>query len=150
MNKQPALVNCGREMLHLRERKSWTVKGLMVFTLCFLIEQKLTPSAGRLNAGEALQVPFIAPRNLHPLTYPSNLSNENFPSKNPSVGYMERTYDTLVPQPYAPIFDDITITPCYDLVQESYAFSSTLQNATFLTDSHGDQSALPTSEARMG
>ncbi|KAJ6020017.1 hypothetical protein N7499_003313 [Penicillium canescens] len=70
---------------------------------------------GRFNAGEALQVPFIAPRNLHPLTYPSNLSNEDFPSKNPSVEHMQRSYDTLVPQPYAPIFDDITITPCYDL-----------------------------------
>lgn len=37
-NKQPGLVNCGREMQRLRERMLWTVKGLTVLTLCFLIE----------------------------------------------------------------------------------------------------------------
>lgn len=109
----------------------------------------LTLSTGRLNAENAMQVPFIAPRNLDPIPYPSTLSNATFLSKTPSVEHMQRSYDAFLPQPYAPIFDDITITPCYDLVQESYAFSSTLQNATYLTQSHEDQSALPTSEARM-
>ena len=95
-----------------------------------------------------MQASFIAPHNLEPLPCPTNLSSITFPSKAPSAGHMQQSYDAFVPQPYAPIFDDITITPCYDLVQESYAFSSTLQNATYLTESHEDQDTLPISRER--
>lgn len=44
---------------------------------------------------------------------------------------MDRAYDNVVPQPYAPIFDDITITPSYNLIQESYTFPSTLHNVNY-------------------
>ncbi|KAL2695083.1 hypothetical protein AAEP93_004144 [Penicillium crustosum] len=59
---------------------------------------------GRLNAENAMQVPFIAPRNLNPIPYPSTLSNATFLSKTPSVEHMQRSYDAFLPQPVICIF----------------------------------------------
>lgn len=63
----------------------------------------------------------------------TNLSNTTFPPNMLPHRQAEPDYDVLMRQPYAPIFSDITITPSYDLVQESYAFSSTLPNADYPT-----------------
>jgi hypothetical protein len=60
---------------------------------------------------------------------------------------IQPAYNVFMPQPYAPIFDDITITPCYDLEQDSYAFSSTLQNADYSAiPQHDTNGVFPTSD----
>jgi hypothetical protein len=61
----------------------------------------------------------------------SSLPSLDLPPKMFSDTQMETAYNVLMPQPYAPIFNDITITPCYDIVQESYEFSSALQSANY-------------------
>ncbi|KAJ5091676.1 hypothetical protein NUU61_006546 [Penicillium alfredii] len=106
---------------------------------------------GHSDAENAIHRPSFASYNINPIPYPStDLSNMTFPSRMPSISQMQPSYDALVPQPYAPVFDDITITPCYDLVQESYAFSSTLQNANYLAaPEHEDENGLSTSDKRV-
>lgn len=92
---------------------------------------------------DIIQTPLIGLQylNAHPYA-PNNECNTALSSKVVPTAQTEQTFDSLMAQPYAPIFEDITITPCYDLVQESYAFSSRLQGVNYLTDPVDDARSL--------
>jgi hypothetical protein len=101
------------------------------------------------NANDIMRTPFVAPQNLSTLPWTSkDLCNIPSPSKVSSIMQMEQSYTSLIPQPYAPIFEDITITPCYDLVEESYVFSSKLQNSNYPTEPTDEMRALCQSPRR--
>lgn len=102
------------------------------------------------NASDIMRTPFFAPQNLSTLPWTSkDLCNIPSPSKASSITQMEESYTSLIPQPYAPIFEDVTITPCYDLVQESYVFSSKLQSPNFSTGPTDEMRALCQSPRRI-
>lgn len=107
-------------------------------------------SVGSSCTENTMQTPiFSSPNSNNAANSLTNPSNTAFPSNMISHTQIEPAYGFLAPQPYAPIFEDITITPSYDLVQASYAFSSTLDNPDYLASvQHGAHGMLANSNGR--
>lgn len=104
-----------------------------------LIPQVQNPSETSLFS------PLVSQQAANSLT---DLSNIAVPSNMLQHAQMQPAYNVFMP--YAPIFHDITITPCYDLEQESYAFSSTMQNAAYLATPQQEANGVFSNNGMLG